>query len=410
MNWSAIKVPFHLANVPLALGGRPMPLARAILESIFNRKEFKENTAMTGTIVRQMNPLLLVEDDKAAGAAHWILRKEGFEAAYRWGRAVAGSSAKVYMEQYALDALRRGGSDAEETRRILKDRMLVPDTEIDRALRTGSFSRESLGTAQRAFANLTMFSERNPLQMPQLARLDTSRAQGSGTQNFHRAVRLTYLLQSFAVKFHSLIKETVYDEVKRGNYKPLAYLLLTTPVLGQLLKGAAAAIPSGVHRGMEQGKGLVTGTPVQHQKDSWDKYLDQFKALYGDHPAIAAMKVYIDGMAAQTALDMLRTFADPLLDALASNKQKARTELEYLPKDLAEDVIGPGWSSVTVNMLDLITGEGKALMAPEAKQATDAERAFVRWLESEFPSVKLIPGMETTVAKKPSGRLTTPPF
>ena len=151
-------------------------------------------------------------------------------------------------------------------------------------------------------------------------------------------------------------------------------------------------------------------TGAKHQKDSWDRYLDQFKALYGDHPAIAAMKVYIDGMAAQTALDMLRTFADPLLDALASNKQKARTELEYLPKDLAEDVIGPGWSSVTVNMLDLITGEGKALMAPEAKQATDAERAFVRWLESEFPSVKLIPGMETTAAKKPSGRLTAPPF
>jgi hypothetical protein len=170
-----------------------------------------------------------------------------------------------------------------------------------------------------------------------------------------------------------------------------------------LLKGAATAIPSGVHRGLEQATG------AKHSQDSWDKYLDQFKALYGDHPAIAAMKLYVDGMCAQAALDMLRTFADPLMDALSGNRKKATAEFEYLPKDLAEDIVGPGWSSVTINMLDLITGEAKALMAPEAKQATNAERAFVRWLESEFPSTRLIPGMETP-AKKPASRLTAPPF
>lgn len=403
MNWSAIKVPFHLANVPLGLGGRPMPLAKAIVDSFIHRKDFKENTAMAGTIIRQVNPLLLMEEGSSS-AAHWMLKKEGFEAAYRWGRAIAGSTARVYMEQYALDALKKGGDGAEEARRILKDRMLISDREIDAAAQRGSFSREALGTAQRAFANFTMFSERNPLQMPQYARLDTSRMQGAGTQNFHRAVRMAYLLQSFAVKFHSLIKETVYDEVKRGNYKPLAYLLVTTPILGQLLKGASSAIPSGVHRGIEQGAG------AQHKQDSWDKYLDQFKALYGDHPAIAAARIYVDGMAAQTALDMLRMVADPILDMASGAKQKARNEIDYLGKDLLEQQLGPGWSTILVHSVDLITGEAKAMMAPEAKQATDAERAFVRWLEGELPSIKLIQGMETTAKKPSSGRMTSPPF
>lgn len=394
MTWSALKVPFHVFNVPLALGGDIRPLAQAAMESIFDRKNFNENTAMAGTIIHQLNPMLLVGEGAEHGVVRQIFKKTQFERFYKWGRAVSGASARVWMEQHAMNALVKGGQHAEEARRILKERMLIGDAAIDRAMRTRQWQPEDLMTAQRGFANFTMFSD-NPLQMPKWARMDTGKDTGIAEATLARAVRMSYLLQSFAVKIHSLVKETVYDEiVEHGNYKPLAYLLLAEPLLGQMLKATGAAIPSGVHRAGEQLAGK------EHKEDAWDKFLAQFTALHGDHPIAAALKIYVDGMASQTALDYMRLLADPLLDMAADNKKKARTELRYLKDDVAEQVIGPAWTDLIVRTLEVITSEGTALMAKEGDKADSATRGFMRWLLSEVPAFKVIPGAEEAGQKQ----------
>jgi hypothetical protein len=275
----------------------------------------------------------------------------------------------------------------------------LTDQEIDEAKNRGSFSIPAIQKGMRAFANLTMFSEHNPLQMPPLARMDTAGA--IAPSNFHRIVRASYVLQTFAVKAHSLIKEQVIDELKLGNWKPFRYLIVAAPVLGQMMRGISAAVPSGVHRGIEQATGK------DHQKDAWDRYIDQFKGLYGNHPAIAALKIYGDGLFAQAALDSLKMFVDPLMDVASGQLKKAGTEFEYMGFDAVEQILGPELSTLFWHTLLLGASEGKALTAKDP--AVAAERAFLRWLQGELPITRLIPGMETP-SKKPASKLTAPPF
>jgi hypothetical protein len=411
MNYSTVKVPFHLANVPVALGGvgGVTPTIKAFISSITDHAEFKKNMAMGGSMIRQINPMLLMEEGTHSSLAHWALQKEGFNWAYRWSRAIAASASNIWMEQHALDDLIKfdklraeaggigtfnfKGEDA--TRRILNERMLIGNDAIDRAIKNGEWSVEDLQTAQRAFANFTMFSEHNPMQMPEWARLDSDEKTGSGKANLHRAVRLSYLLSSFAVKVHSLVREAVFDEVfHHGNKAPLAYLALSAPILGQMLKGASAAVPSGLHRAKDQAVAAYTGHPDKHKEDSWDRWLEQFKALYGKHPVVGAIKIYIDGVTSQYALDQVRIMADPLLDMANGDLKKAKGEMRFEKDDAIEAMIGPAYASV-LKLAKLFTYD-LTLASMDKKGAYHKEvEAYLKYLTSEVPSTKLIPGMET---------------
>ena len=154
MTFSAFKVPFHLGLVPLGMEGRVLPVAKAISRLMIHPKEVMENAAYVGTITRQLSAADIMYGEHASPVVRKILKKEMFESAYKVVKAIAGESARVYLEQYAMNDLKKGGTRAEHTRRLLRDTFLIGDKGIDQAAATGRFTQEDLAKAQTAFANL----------------------------------------------------------------------------------------------------------------------------------------------------------------------------------------------------------------------------------------------------------------
>ena len=288
-----------------------------------------ENAGYVGVLTRQLNAADIMFGERQASPVRQILKKEMFEASYKLVRALSGESARVYLDQYAIKELKRGGRDAEHTRRLLSETFLIGDGSIDNAVANGRFSPEDIGRAQTAFANLTTFSD-DPLQMPQLARHEIAKGAAKPTIGVFRAIRLTYALQSFSLKATSLLREKLYDEVViHGNYKPLAYALVASPIIGQMLQATGAGAKHVVHKGFE---GL---TGHKHSKDSWDTYIENLKQTFEHPEAAELLKFIVDGYTLGYGWDMVRTVCDPLLDLAGGNLKKSGQEFKYIRRLLA---------------------------------------------------------------------------
>jgi hypothetical protein len=367
MTLSAVKVPFHMVNLPLGLQGRIWPVAKAIGHMVTSPREVMENATYVGTIARQINRDDIIGKERTGGRVsqffHAVAFKHAFNLAYKGVRAIAGESSRIWMEQHALNELQRG--NASEARRLLKDVMLIGDKSIDDAIQNGRWTPEDLERAQTAFTNLTTYSE-NPLQMPGWARLEMKREGALHSVALARAVRLTYALQSYYLKATSLIREKVWDEAMvHHNYKPLAYLLLASPAIGQVLRGASAGARGFVHRGVEGLEGR------KHKQDAWDKWFDEVKDAF-EHPSVAkAAQLYVDGLCAAWAWELVQRTLDPLLESWKGNKKKAGQEAAYLLPDILEHLIGSAYMSVVnvgnlgVDLFKVMNGEKHPEQRPE---------------------------------------------
>ena len=239
MTFSVTKVLFHAFNSPLVLGGKGMPLTKALIRAAIHPKEVMHNAYYIGTVVDGVDPSVLYLPDTKL--QHTAFKATGFEYVYNLGRGIAGESARVYLDQYALKMLKKGGTEGVEARRVLKNSFLMSDAAIDKAIEAGKWTDEDYKLGQVAFTNESLYSD-NPLQMPGLARRRIS-GSGLGSQEryINMALRASYSLQSFSVKTYSMLREHLWDEVMtHHNLKPIAFLLVAAPAaLGPHCKPSA---------------------------------------------------------------------------------------------------------------------------------------------------------------------------
>jgi hypothetical protein len=399
MTFSAVKVPFHLSLVPLGMGGKVLPLARAIGNLALHPREVMENAGYVGVLTRQLSAADIMFGERQAAPVRQILRKEMFESAYKVVRALSGESAKVYLDQYAIRDLKRGGRGADTTRRLLRDTFLIGDGSIDEAIARGRFSPEDIGRAQTAFANLTTFSD-DPLQMPQLARAEIAKGENRSMIGLKRAIRLTYVLQSFSLKAMSLLREKLYDEVViHKNYEPLAYVIVASPIIGEMLQATGAGAKHVIHKGFE---GL---TGHKHTQDSWDNHIANLKRTFKHPQAADLLKFIIDGYTLGYGWDMVRTVADPLLDLASGNLKKSGQGFKYMGADLLEHIAGPFYSDIAKSVEEVArigqieAGKGHPLQKPQK-----IKQSIGKYIEGQVPALRQFPPFEDAAGIKPPPR------
>jgi hypothetical protein len=318
-----------------------------------------------------------------------------FESAYKMVRTISGESARVYLEQYAMKDLKKSGAAAEHTRRLLRDTFFIGNHALDEAVRNGRFSQDDLSRAQTAFANLTTFSD-DPLQMPQLARMEIPRGASLAEIGLKRAVRLTYALQSFSVKATSLLRERLYDEVfVHKNYKPLAYALVASPIIGQMLQLTGAAAKHGVQRGLEG----VTGK--EHKKDSWDAKIEELEATFHDPSAVKLLKFIVDGYTLGYGWDAVRTVSAPLFDFASGNLKKAGGEFKYMGADLIEHIVGPFFNDIWKTVEEAGTlGQIESGRRNQAQKPGKMRKSLLKYLVGQVPALREIPKVEQEITSK----------
>lgn len=399
MTLSAAKVPYHLAHAPLVLGGRVAPVIKAFAHAMMNPKSVMENATYVGTVARQLNVGDLIGNAGEKSLAHEVFQKTMFNAFYKWGRAIAGESARVWMEQYAMNDLKKGGAREAEARRMLRDTMLVGDNAITQAVANGKWGPDELGKAQTAFSNFTMFSD-NSLQMPGWARLEVKPDTPSTQAALHRALRLTYALQSFSLKTTSILREKLWDEVMiHHNYKPLAYAMVAYPIVGEMIRATSAGVKGGIQAGVSGAQAKITGHG-QKKEDAWDKYFADLKSEFGDGP-VGVLKRYIDDATFGIAWDRTRRLSDPLLNLAMGKGKLSRSEFMYLMDDEVEQDVGAAWSTLVLKPIELMAQEGMIASGKKTPERGEKEeKKLLQFLFDEVPVSKEWPELQSYLHPK----------
>jgi hypothetical protein len=387
MTFAVAKLPTHLLLVPLAMDGRVMPMVKAIRDFALHPKMVMENAAFVGTLANQLDAADMMYGEHSSPLVRQILKKELFEGAYKIVKTISGQAGKVYLEQYAMNDLKRGGTDAEDARRLVRDTFLIGDHAIDEAIQRGSFAPDDLARAQTAFANLTTFSA-DPLQMPQMARMEISRSDSQAARGLKRAVRLTYALQSFTLKATSLLREKAYDEmIIHHNFRMLPYLAIASPIAGEMLQFMGQGLKHFVHVGAA---GL---TGQKAKKDAWDEHFERIKDLVENPTALKAAKELIDAYTLGWGLEIVKLLAVPLMDLAAGQTTKADG---YWFPDLMEHIFGSFWTDIYKTGDELRTLqeiEAGKKKSPAEKKLTK-ERSVVKYVEGQFPALRQIPWID----------------
>ena len=387
MTLSPVSAMFHGIHATMGLGGKVSPVLKSAGRWMTHPKEFMREKYYMGVVNTRMNPWLL-EGGRVGGLTGHFFELSGFNGIYKWTRAIVGESANVWMTENALNDLRKGGNRADEARRILKDRMLIGDLAIDKAIANNKWSPDDLDKGQRAFADYVAFSE-NPLQMPKLSRMSMAQDLTDAEKNLHAAVRGMYMLQSFSIKTYSLLRESLFDEVFiHHNYKPLLPFIFLYPAAGFVLFGLKSGAKAGMQGLIEKARGLP------HRHDALDTIMDEFRDVE-KHPWAGFLKLYVDSLCTATGMESTRRWTDLAMMMAMDESGKADNMLKYILMDEMEQKVG-GLYSDALKLLYTQTEAAydyRHTKHPE-KKLPAAVRDEARELEEFVPITRAIPQVE----------------
>lgn len=319
MVFSPIKVPFHLIHTGLVLE-QFRPMLKAILQSATNYSEIRQRLIQSGALADGVNAQVNMELASKMKASHLMLKYTGFNWLYQFDRIVAGQTSRNWMGDHALPELIRKSKNSARIREQLKETMLLTDSQIDAGIQRGRWTEDDFKHAASAFTNRVMFTS-DSTEMPYLSRMRAP--EYPMIDNFAIAVRAAFALKSFMFKTSMLLKRSVFDEAKKGNFKPMAMFFLAYPLAGAALRMTSA----GVH--------AATGSPaaLKKQEQDWDE-------IFTD-PSIGKLAhEWVDDMGGATALTMFSHILDVVLFP-PKDKRKKQFQREQLPWDVGKEVLGP---------------------------------------------------------------------
>jgi hypothetical protein len=328
MSLSPISVAFHNVHAG-QLGLKPWFVGN--YRMFRHPKERMREKFYVGVVTPRMNPALI--EGKNFGVAKEMLKATGFSDVYNWQRATVGEIAWAWMDLDVLSDLKAGGKRAETSRRLLKDRMLLSDDEINKAVANNRWDEESKWKAERVFANKVAFTEQ-PEQMPRMAKLSMSEGLGDAEKNLHAVAHAAYNLQSFQIKSYSGIKEWYFDEVfHHRNFRPLLPFFLLYPAAGFALMNLKAGVKHGAQKAFEGATGQ------SHTRDSWDNLLEDYRDLE-KHPWSGALKICLDSLFIGMANDRMKMWTDIGMMAAEGEEKKLYKMMGYMATDELDRLVG----------------------------------------------------------------------
>lgn len=393
---SPASVALHNIHAAMNLGIKPW--FKAQIRILSHPREMMREKYYSGVVMIKMNPALLEGPHRGPAGKYFDL--SGFSAIYRWQRAAVAETAWAWMEQDALSDLRAGGKRAETSRRLLKDRLLLSDDEINRAVANNRWDDESKYKAERVFADKVAFSERTS-QMPRTARLSMAEDLSEAEKNLHAAARGAYMLQSFQIKTYSGMKEWLFDEVfHHHNYRPLLPLFLLYPAAGFVLMNVKGAIVGGFQRGFEKATGQ------NHTQDRWDRLFEEYKDIE-KHPWVGPLKLYLDSMLIGMANERIKRWTDIGMMAAMGQKKKLENLVQYAAVDELDQLVG----GLYADIFSLAATPGKAWYdymhtKTPAKKLKAAEKDVVKEAKSLAWPLGTIPKINEWAGMK---KITPPP-
>lgn len=231
MTFSSLKVLGHPVHGALMTNTRAF--LKALLRGVGDYKNAHKLAELAGSIQEQTKVEMLSEFGiNKRGIASTFLRWNGWQGMYKWGRVVADANARVFMTDYAMAKLLRDPRN-EIVRRQLREFMMLDDQKIDDAIARRRWSDEDLAWAGKAFSDKVMFTF-DPTELPPMwrARADSEhRAADLGLS----VLRASTLLKGYQFKTHALLKDAIWDEARKGNFRPLIPFLTMYPLFGQLI-------------------------------------------------------------------------------------------------------------------------------------------------------------------------------
>jgi hypothetical protein len=164
-------------------------------------------------------------------------------------------------------------------------------------------------------------------------------------------------------------------------------------------------LKGGVHRLAQY------GFNKPHTEDAWDKWLAQFTDLK-DKPAAAFLKLYIDGICSQWALERTKRLSDALFNIGMADKKSlksAQATGRYFLDDEIEQDIGPIWTDTVMQPMRFAGEEIEAGAGKPGTFVPRTEKNIVRHAEELSPLLRQEPHVEEFVApKKSTGKWAVP--
>ena len=151
-----------------------------------------------------------------------------------------------------------------------------------------------------------------------------------------------------------------------------------------------------VHRGIE---GL---TGRKHEKDSWDKYIEEQEKTFGDPTAVGLLKFIVDGYSLGYGWEMVRITCDPFLELAAGDTKKAGKGFEYMGADVVEHLIGPFYSDIFSTAQEITrigqieAGQRNPLLKPKK-----IKKSVGKYIEGQIPALRQFPQFESAFGIKP---------
>jgi hypothetical protein len=230
MTFSSIKALGHATHGALMTNTRSF--LKGVFEGITDHRQAARMADLAGATQEQTKIEMLSEFGvNKQGFASKYLRAVGWQGAYKMGRVIAAANARIYLTDYAMSDLMKDPQN-QRVRRQVREFMMLDDNKIDAAIARHRWSEEDLRWASKAFSDKVMFTY-DPTELPPAWR---ARSPQDPAADFGLMIlRLTTLLKGYQFKTHALLKDAIWDEARKGNFRPLVPFVTLYPLIGQLI-------------------------------------------------------------------------------------------------------------------------------------------------------------------------------
>jgi hypothetical protein len=369
MAFSAAKVPGHLALYPVVMEDFAS-LTRALFGFAFNFREMQERAIAAGALTEYAKSASMLEHSASLNLSSKFLGGVGFNWFYKMDRIVTNGAARSWMERYALPKLMENSKRSAHIRDQLRDKLMLSNEAIDAAIQRKRWTEQDLNRGSVAVTNRTLFTS-SPAELPPNWRV---RPDDPVAENMAQYLRVATILKGFTFKIANSIKENIIDEARKGNYRPIAYALVSFPAAAEAIKALSATAHTAVS--------AATGGGVAPAQ----KYLQDWEDLFDDPTVGKFIKRYVDDLGIGTAQEILSNYFDTLLFP-NKNKRIARYREKQLIPDTVDWLIGP-YSSITHTIQTAFNVISAATIEEGDKRYQKAAKAILDWGKKEIPAAR----------------------